>query len=351
MADEDSGFGSDLSEEMREYLPELGDKRLEVDESAYKFLEYISLDWPAQSLDIYKGLTVVLGTNPVDDVPALVSIDFGPTGDFKRMEKTVIKRTPCEESYNRVRVTSNMVYALSDKKLVIHNSSMEQVYQRERKEGLGYGLCFSKYGYSYGTRTGGIFLNDWANREVEILRTHQGSVESLSFSNELLFSASCDHSIAMTDVRSCKKVFSRKFGCDINAIDSNDEHLVAFGDDDGVIRLMDIRNHSIEEIRWHKSGIACIKWRDQETFASSSDEQVCIWDTSIEEEWEYEKYLLFVHQGQKYYKDITFCKGNRDCVVTTSIDGLCAFRPISFCDEEVGLDVHDGGGIWGAGSQ
>jgi ribosome assembly protein RRB1 len=327
-------YSDSSAEDAGEYLPELEARELEVDESAYKCLEYITLDWPAQSLDIFRGLTAILGTNPVDDAPGLVSIDFGPTAGFSRMKKMAIKKAPCEESYNRVRVTSNMIYALSDTKLVVHNSGLEEVYKKEVAEGLGYGLCFSKYGYSYGTRTGRVSLNDWTNREVESLATHCGSVESLSFSNDMLFSASCDHTMAITDVRSCKKIFSRKFSCDINAIDCNDGYLVAFGDDDGVVRVMDIRNHSIEEIRWHKSSIACIKWRDGETFASSSDEQVCIWDTSIEEEWEYEKYLLFVHQGQRCYKDVAFCKGNKDYVVTTSIDGVCVFCPISLCESE-----------------
>lgn len=323
-----------LSGDSEVYEPQVGDEDLEVSEDAYNVLEYVSLDWPAQSIDILRGFTVVLGTNPPEGCkPGMVSVDLFASEGLRRPEKMKISKRNIRESYNKVRVNGEMVYCLADNKLVVHDSGFGEVYGRDVEEGLGYGLCFSSSGCVFGRRDGGISINDWKFNEVATAQVHEASVEGLCYHDGMVFSGSCDHSVGMTDIRSRKIVFRRKFGSDINAIDFNGENVLAFGDDDGVIRLMDIRNHSVEEVRRHKSPISCLRWRDKETFVSGSDEQVCIWDVSLDPAEE-GGYLLFVHQGQKFYKDVAFCRGDDKYVVTTSIDGLCIFYPISFDTEE-----------------
>ncbi|CAD26621.1 BETA-TRANSDUCIN REPEAT CONTAINING PROTEIN [Encephalitozoon cuniculi GB-M1] len=312
------------------YEPRGDDEDLEVSEDAYNVMEYISLDWPAQSIDILRGFTVVLGTNPAEGgTPGMVSIDLFPTNGMKAPGKMKISKRNVKESYNKVRVNGEMVYCLSDDKLVVHDSKFEEVYKREISKGLGYGLCFSNSGCVFGTRSGEVSTNDWKFNEVSTMSVHEDSVEGLCHHDGMIFSGSCDHSIGITDIRSGSTVFRKRFGSDINAVDFNGDYTLAFGDDEGTIRLMDIRNHSIEEVTRHKTPISCLRWRDSDILASGSDEQVCIWDMSLDPSEDL-GYLLFVHQGQKFYKDVAFCRGNNDYVVTTSIDGLCVFYPISF---------------------
>ncbi|ADM11552.1 WD40 domain-containing protein [Encephalitozoon intestinalis ATCC 50506] len=312
------------------YEPQADDENLEVSEEAYNVMEYISLDWPAQSIDILRGFTVVLGTNPSEGgTPGMVSIDLFPTNGMKAPEKMRISKRKVKESYNKVRVNGEMVYCLSDDKLVVHNSKFDEVYRRDIGQGLGYGLCFGNSGCVFGTKEGEISINDWKFNEVGTMKIHEGSIESLCYHGGMVFSGSCDHSVKITDIRSGSNIFQKKFEVDINAVDFNGDYLLAFGDDSGMIRLMDIRNHMIEEVQRHKTPISCLKWRDSDILVSGSDEQVCIWDVSLDASEE-GGYLLFVHQGQRFYKDITFCRGDNNYVVTTSIDGLCVFYPISF---------------------
>lgn len=329
--EEVSGFSN---EECEVYEPQADDEELEVSEDAYNVMEYISLDWPAQSIDIFRGFTVVLGTNPPEgSTPGMVSIDLLPTNGMRKPGKMKISKRNIKESYNKVRVNGEMVYCLSDSKLVVHNSKFDEVYGREISQGLGYGLCFGNTGCVFGTRSGEVSINDWNFNEISMINIHEDSIEGLCHHDNMIFSGSCDHSIGITDIRTKKSVFQKKFEYDINAVDFNGDNMLAFGDDNGVIRLMDIRNYSMEEVNRHKTPISCLKWRDADILASGSDEQVCIWDISLDPSEE-DGYLLFVHQGQKFYKDITFCRGDSNYVITTSVDGLCVFYPISFDPEE-----------------
>ncbi|AFN83035.1 WD40 domain-containing protein [Encephalitozoon romaleae SJ-2008] len=322
------------SEECEVYEPQADDEELEVSEDAYNVMEYISLDWPAQSIDIFRGFTVVLGTNPPEGItPGMISIDLLPTNGMKMPGKMKISKRNVKESYNKVRVNGETIYCLSDNKFVVHNSKFDEVYVREINQGLGYGLCFGSTGCVFGTRSGEVSMNDWNFNEISMISVHEDSIEGLCYQDNMIFSGSCDHSIGITDIRAKKSVFQKKFEYDINAVDFNGDNMLAFGDDNGVIRLMDIRNYSVEEISRHKTPISCLKWRDGDILASGSDEQVCIWDISLDP-GEEDGYLLFVHQGQKFYKDITFCRGDNNYVITTSIDGLCVFYPISFDPEE-----------------
>lgn len=320
---------SDASDESEVYEPCKDDKDLVVEEEAYHVLEYVSLDWPAQSIDVAKGFTIVLGTNPVDAKPGMVSVDLFYTDGMSKPDRMKISKRSVGESYNKVRVNGETVYCLSDDKLVLHDLEFNEVYRRDCNEPLGYGLCFSGSGCVFGTRGGEVSVNDWKYNEVMRMKIHEGSIEGLCHHDNMLFSASCDYSVALTDLRTKERIFSKKYDSDINAIDFNGCNLLAFGDDEGTIRLMDIRNYSVEEIGHHKSPVSCLKWRDGEVLASGSDEQVCIWDTTLDLSEE-GGYLLFVHQGQRFYKDVTFCRGDNNYVITTSVDGLCVFRPISF---------------------
>ncbi|KAF9764504.1 Glutamate-rich WD repeat-containing protein 1 [Nosema granulosis] len=314
-------------EEISVYRPEEVDEdSLSYEEEAYVFIDYISLDWPSQTVDCFNSNNVVIGTNPNEGDGKIVSFDLedfkgSKDGDkLKHNEKTIPK------PLNRIRC-KNAIYGVSDDGFYIYNFDLETLHSKDMVEGAGYGLCTTEDGAYFSSMEGMVYkIND---KGLDTFKVHKGSIESLSFGNNLLFSCSTDRSAKVTDVRSRDVVFDKKYACDINAIDFNQENIFVFGDDAGLLRVVDLRSlDTCINIDWHKTSISSVRWKDSDVFISSSDQQVCIFDLTLEEDWTYEKYLLFVHQGQKFYKDMCFTSS--DSVVTTSIDGLCLFKPISF---------------------
>ncbi|KAM0672395.1 hypothetical protein OCOL_000613 [Ordospora colligata] len=334
--------GLDMSDDSYDvYEPQNEEGDLEVEEGAYNVLEYISLDWPAQSIDVMRGYTVMLGTNPApgEGKPGMISIDLFPTHGMSKPDKMVITKKKVSESYNKVRVNGESTYCLSDDTLVVHGPKFEVIHTKRYDEGLGYGLCFNGSGCVLGTRDGKISMNDWRFNETGTVKVHEGSIEGICSDGSMIYSGGCDYAVVFFDVRGKDAVFRRKFSSDINAIGFNGDNTLAFGDDEGTVWLMDIRNHEVEKITRHKSPVSCLRWRDGEIFVSGSDEQLCIWDVSLDASEE-DGYLLFVHQGQKFYKDVAFCRGDSNFVITTSADGLCVFNPISFdCEKEMNGDA------------
>ena len=301
------------------YTPENVGVELEVDESAYNILEHISLDWPSQTIEYVKENEIMLATNPTEGSASLIRMNFGRTENFTKMKYFDFYRVDVDHSFNRIRKFGDGFACLSDENLNVFDKKL--VLQDELKGKFGYGLATDDSNIYVGMQNGNLsILND---KETQI-SLHKMSIESIDVHENFLFTASCDHSIKITDLRDNKEIFHKVFDADINAISYNKNNVVAFGDDNGVIRIMDIRNFGIEEIKWHKSPISCVKWKNEDVFASCSDEQVALWDISFEEEWEYHKYLNFVHQGQEMYKDVAF---DSKVIYTTSYDGICIFDP------------------------
>ncbi|EQB61862.1 wd40 domain-containing protein [Vairimorpha apis BRL 01] len=309
------------------YIPTcLNDEQLECIEEAYVFIDYYSLDWPSQTIDSYLGNSIVVATNPEKDDPKLIKLDIDNfnKSDFIALQSNIIT------SYNRLRTYEN-IYCVGDSIFDVYNSSFENLYSVKFEENLGYGLCLDKEKAFFSTISGDLHI--FTDRIVNSLKLHDNSIECMCVHDNLIFSCSTDKSMKITDLRSNSLIYTTKQNCDINSIDFNKDNLCAFGDDNGIITLIDIRvPDSKISINWHKSSISMIKWKDSDVFCSSSDEQICIFDITLEDDWEYEKYLLFVHQGQKYYKDFCFNNVDNDMIISTSIDGLCFFKPISLLE-------------------
>lgn len=318
-SDADSSTGSDQVF----YVPEDVSKDLEVDDSVYSVLEYISLDWPSQTIDILSEKEVILATNPDKGEPSIVRMDFKKTEKFMKMDLFSFERIPVKESYNRIKV-SDYISCISDNRLDIFDRNLRPFKHFRAK--FGYGLAESgKIVYS-GLSDGVLKSLDLVKCTEKDQKLHEASIESIDVSKNTVFTASCDGSVKIADIRSCETFYSRDFKRDINAISFNRHNHIAFGDEEGKVRIMDIRNMQIEEIEWHKSPISSVKWKNEDEFASCSDEQVALWDKSFIDDWDYHKYLSFVHQGQRYYKDLVFDR--EDAVLTTSYDGVCVFQPV-----------------------
>lgn len=306
------------------YTPTCLEDDLECADEAYHQLEYFDLDWPSQTVASYQNDFILIGTNPENEKPKLQKFNIKNLAeeDFKNAEIST------EVSYNRIR-TNEYINCVSDTTFDIYNNNLEKLSSVSYEDGIGYGLCTNDNNSLFSTKNG--LVNVFSDRVIDQFQVHKNSIECLNIYDNLLFSCSTDKTIKVTDFRTKSQVFSKESNFEINSVDYNKDNILAYGDDEGTIKIVDLRMANSElKIAWHKSSISMIKWIDSDMFCSASDEQVCIFDITLEDEWEYEKYLLFVHQGQKYYKDICLSPRDSNMIITTSLDGLCMFKPIIF---------------------
>ncbi|KAL8290085.1 hypothetical protein RQP46_003024 [Phenoliferia psychrophenolica] len=196
--------------------------------------------------------------------------------------------------------------------------------------------------------------------------SHTDSVEDLQWSpSEPTVFASCsaDKSVRVWDIR----VKDRKsvigvagaHESDVNVISWNrsTNYLLASGGDEGAIKVWDLRNFKgtkapaptpVAAFSWHTAPITSIEWHPTEDScfaASGADDQVTLWDLSVEQDdderpsqqaGEAERLkdvpaqLLFVHQGQKEIKEIHWHPQVPGVVVSTALDGFNIFRALPF---------------------
>ncbi len=107
--------------------------------------------------------------------------------------------------------------------------------------------------------------------------------------------------------------------------------------------MWDLRNIKSElplaHFKYHKGPITSLQWsqHDESLLAvSSSDDQVTLWDLSVEAEQdsgqagefdEYPAQLLFIHQGQHNVKELHFHSQIPGVLLTTAEDGINIFKP------------------------
>jgi ribosome assembly protein RRB1 len=186
---------------------------------------------------------------------------------------------------------------------------------------------------------------------------HTGSVEDIQWSpNEpqVFSSCSCDGTIKVWDCRKKKHVLSiNASNVDVNVISWNKRvtNLLASGSDDGVVKVWDFRKVATQggacdpfaEFKWHSMAITSIEWCPQDDSAlvvSGADNQVTLWDFSVEEDHEEQKrvvdnvqvpsQLLFIHQGQTDVKEVHWHPQIPGAVVSTAASGFNIFKTISF---------------------
>ncbi|CEG39257.1 glutamate-rich wd repeat-containing protein 1 [Plasmopara halstedii] len=208
----------------------------------------------------------------------------------------------------------------------------------------------SKFIYLWASSDGG-----WSIDKVPFVR-HKSSVEDLQWSpTEASVFASCssDRSVRIWDVR-------RKAGSmlditahddDVNVItwNRNVAYLLASGSDDGSFKIWDLRNfkadNPVAHFRYHTAPITSIEWHptDESVLAvSGADNQISVWDMSVEEDAEAavtvqgEKdnrkldlppQLLFIHQGQTDIKELHFHPQCPGVLMSTAGDGYNVFKP------------------------
>lgn len=189
---------------------------------------------------------------------------------------------------------------------------------------------------------------------------HTASVEDLQWSPtepHVFASCSVDGNIAIWDVRTGKSpaVSIKAHNADVNVLTWNSlaSCMLASGSDDGTVSIRDLRllkegDSVVAHFEYHKHPITSIEWSPQEasTLAvSSSDNQLTIWDLSLERDEEEEAefkaktkeqvnaptdlppQLLFVHQGQKDFKELHWHSQIPGMLISTAADGFNILMP------------------------
>lgn len=202
--------------------------------------------------------------------------------------------------------------------------------------------------------------------------SHTSSVEDLQWSPKeptVFASCSADRSIRIWDVRvkSKKSVISvgDAHDEDVNVIswNKNTDYLLLSGGDEGSLKVWDLRNFkpsaagagapaaekplAVATFNWHTAPISSVEWHPTEdsVFAASGrDDQVTLWDLSVEEDEEEaaarESYtgpdgkavphqLLFCHQGASEIKEVHWHPQVSGMLMSTSADGFHLFKTIS----------------------
>ena len=134
---------------------------------------------------------------------------------------------------------------------------------------------------------------------------HSASVEDVQWSpseNDVFASCSCDGTIRLWDVRT--KVGAalqvKASSTDINVLSWNRvvDYLLASGADDGALCIWDLRNFTadsaVASLRWHQGAITSVEWHPREDSVlacSGADNQLTLWDMSLERDEEEEAEL------------------------------------------------------------
>ncbi|KAG8709676.1 ribosome biosynthesis protein rrb1 [Ceratobasidium sp. 394] len=196
---------------------------------------------------------------------------------------------------------------------------------------------------------------------------HTQPVEDIQWSpSETTVFASCssDKSVRVWDVRAKGRKsaaqIARAHDSDVNVMSWNrgTSYLLVTGGDEGGIKVWDLRNlksataappSPVALFTWHNAPITSIEWHPTEDSvfaASGSDDQVTLWDLSVEQDEDevgtkeihtangqklkdVPSQLLFVHQGQSDVKEIHWHPQIPGCVVSTAYSGFNVFKTIS----------------------
>ncbi|OAG30458.1 hypothetical protein NEDG_02000 [Nematocida displodere] len=305
--------------------------KMELQDDVYHIHEQIELEWPSQTVCISnkESNTIYIGSFPSSESKERgeilkLSVDL----DEKTQKTTKTRTAKVSCPINRIRNTNNNVCSISDQTLSLFiPSSLKKI--DELSIGGGYALSTWNDVIFYGN--GGEVVKRDSSTKTASFSLSSPEVFSLAALSETV-AVAATQTLTLTDFRANESRELFVSTCDINAVAYNGEHLLVCGDDVGLLTLVDLRGGgALEQITFHESPVSNAGFATRDIFATSSDCEVVIWDTTFTDEWEHHKYLSFVHQGQAFYKDFQFVHENT--LITTSSDGLCVFSPKTELEE------------------
>ncbi|KAF8683462.1 Histone-binding protein RBBP4 or subunit C of CAF1 complex [Rhizoctonia solani] len=247
------------------------------------------------------------------------------------------------------------------------------VNQHGRTEGFGldWGTQIGGVRLLSGDLDGRIFLTTATQSGFTTAQapftSHTAPVEDIQWSpSEATVFSSCssDKSVRVWDVRAKGKKsaaqIQKAHESDVNVMSWNrgTSYLLATGGDEGGIKIWDLRNlkeassnppSPVAHFSWHTAPITSIEWHPSEDSifsASGSDDQVTLWDLSVEQDEDevgtkeihtangqklkdVPSQLLFVHQGQSDVKEIHWHPQIPGCLISTAYTGFNVFKTIS----------------------
>jgi len=193
--------------------------------------------------------------------------------------------------------------------------------------------------------------------DIQPFTGHQSSVEDIQWApkeKNVFASCSADQTIKIWDTRAGKRnqLNVRAHDTDVNVIHWNQttEFLMASGADDGVFKIWDLRQNfgsnntaPVASFKWHTAPITSIEFHPQDSSmlaVSGADNQLTLWDLSVERDVEEEKninsdiqdippQLMFIHQGQEDIKEIHWHKQLTGVIGSTASDGFNIFKTIN----------------------
>lgn len=325
----------------------------------------------------------------IDDsssISSAESLDQGPVLTYRSI--------PVKGGINRIRATQqrhqpHLVAAMSDTNAIfifdidshLHSLDVEvgsgtlsrdpqhnrpaHVVNMHRSEGFAVDWSPILYGHLItGDNSGLICLTHMSGNRAFVTDSqpftgHTGSVEDLQWSpaeKTVFASCSSDGTIKVWDTRSKKRLAAISFkasSTDINVISWNHKinYLLASGAEDGRICVWDLRTLSarvpgedvapVASFDWHKGAITSLQWHPADEsvlVASGADDQVTIWDLSVELDPEEQaakqaegladvpSQLMFVHMGQKDIKEARWLPQLSGVIVTTAASGFNLFK-------------------------
>lgn len=230
-------------------------------------------------------------------------------------------------------------------------------FSGHREEGFAIDWSLAVTGrLATGDCTGKIHVWNPANGSWSVDATaftgHKSSVEDIQWSpseGTVFASASADKTVKIWDIRDKSKaqISFDAHTDDVNVISWNRNvgFLLASGSDDGSFKVWDLRSIKkgslpLANFSFHKGPITSIEWAPHDESmigVSSTDNQVSIWDLSVEADddaatkdpalEEYPPQLLFLHMGQTNIKELHFHPQIPGTVVSTAEDSFNIFKP------------------------
>ncbi|EFA83162.1 glutamate-rich WD repeat-containing protein 1 [Heterostelium album PN500] len=180
---------------------------------------------------------------------------------------------------------------------------------------------------------------------------HEASVEDIQWSpSEVNVFASCssDQTIKVWDIRSRKPAISvHAHESDVNVISWSRKvgYLMVSGGDDGSFRVWDLRNFKndspVSNFTYHNGPISSLQWNpfdESQVIVASNDNQVTVWDFSLEEDteefegteetddYQVPPQLFFIHQGQHDVKEVHWHPQIPHVAITTAYEGFNIFK-------------------------
>ncbi|EFJ12772.1 hypothetical protein SELMODRAFT_123562 [Selaginella moellendorffii] len=246
---------------------------------------------------------------------------------------------------------------------VTHQAPL-QVFSGHEVEGFALDWSLAHQGWLASGDNNGVIHVWQPNRREWIVggRTlvgHSSSVEDLQASFHLHFwcptldpfrlaSCSSDGTLRLWDVPTCTCTAMWKIhDADVNVISWRSDSVLASGGDDGIIYLWNLKHLKdgpISMTNYHSAPITSIEWSPHDSSmlaATSADNQLSVWDFSVEADPEEEaqvkqsvaapkglpESLLFVHQGQRDLKELHWHPQLLGTIVSTSFSDFNVFKP------------------------